>query len=175
MDGGIETARSDNDGYFVSPSITVGGRLDEVAPGNPLLASVRIHYAGLYLDEFAESGVETPLTVSDRDVHLLGGRAQLALPYIQTGADGARFSFESRLGVDAQLNVGDSDVSATVAGLPLEFTASFEDEVASGFVGASLSRTSSDGNGFFRATTEAHLATDGSYEFRGNLNAGLTF
>lgn len=71
--------------------------------------------------------------------------------------------------------VGGSRVDATVAGLPLEFTASFEAEVASGFLGTSLSRTSTDGSGFFSAAAEAHLVTDGSYEFRGNLTAGLTF
>lgn len=175
VDGGIETAQADYDGYFVSPAITLGGRLDELMPDNPLLASVRVHYAGLFIDAYSETGVSTPLTISDQDVHLVGARAQFALPFLQTGADGAQFNFESRIGIDAQFNLGGPGVEATVAGLPLEFTASFEDEVASGFVGASISRISADGHGLFRATTEAHLATDGSHEIRAQLAAGLTF
>ncbi|MEM7635269.1 MAG: autotransporter domain-containing protein, partial [Pseudomonadota bacterium] len=137
--------------------------------------SVRVHYAGMFLDGYTESGVDTPLTVDDRDIHILGGRAQLAAPYEQLGADGAVFRFEGRVGVDAQFNIGDSDVETTVAGLPLNFTATFDDEIVSGFVGGSLARTSEDGSGFFKASTEVHFASDGSYELRGNLNAVWNF
>ncbi|MCP5084364.1 MAG: autotransporter outer membrane beta-barrel domain-containing protein, partial [Alphaproteobacteria bacterium] len=166
---GIETAVGKYDGYFVSPAVTVGGRLAEMTPDHPVLGSVRVHYAGLFLDGYSETNVTTPLTVSSRDVHTLGGRAQLAFPHEQRGADGALFSFEARTGLDARFNLGGDRVNATAAGLPLNFTARFEDEDVSGFVGGSLRRTSADGRSYFKAMTEVHLAIDGSYEVRGRL------
>ncbi len=173
--GGFETASADYDGYFIAPALTAGARLGEIVPDQALWGSVRVHYAGMFLDGYTESGVDAPLTVDDRDIHILGGRAQLAAPYEQLGADGAVFRFEGRVGVDAQFNVGGSDVETTVAGLPLNFTATFDDEIVSGFVGGSLARTSEDGSGFFKASTEVHFASDGSYELRGNLNAVWNF
>ncbi|MCP4965204.1 MAG: autotransporter outer membrane beta-barrel domain-containing protein, partial [bacterium] len=60
--GGIETAVGKYDGYFIAPAVTVGGRLAEMTPDHPVLGSVRVHYAGLFLDGYSETNVTTPLT-----------------------------------------------------------------------------------------------------------------
>ncbi|MEM7429353.1 MAG: autotransporter domain-containing protein [Pseudomonadota bacterium] len=173
--GGIQTARGRFDGAFVAPALSAGARLAQPSANHSLWGSVRVHYGGLFLDGYTESGVAVPLTVRDRDVHILAARAQLSSPYTQRGTDGALFRFEGRVGIDAQFNIGNDRVNTTVAGTPFTFRASFDDELVSGFLGASLKRTTADGRGYLRATGEAHIVSDGSYELRGQFNAGLTF
>ena len=56
----------------------------------PVIASVRVSYAGLFLDGYTETGVANPLTVNDRDVHILNTRAQINVPYNLAGKDGSQ-------------------------------------------------------------------------------------
>lgn len=171
----MQTARAKYDGYFIAPGISAGTRLAQPSENHSLWGSIRVHYGSMFLDGYRETGSAAPLTVASRDVHILNTRAQLSSPYTQRGHDGALFQFEGRLGVDAQFNLGNNQVNTTVAGTPFSFRASFNDELISGFAGATLKRTSSDGRLYFAANLEGHLISDGSYEVRGQANGGWRF
>lgn len=173
--GGIQIARGEYDGAFVAPALSAGAKLAQPSENHSLWGSVRVHYGGLFLDGYTESGVAVPLTVRSRNVQILAARAQLASPFTQLGPDGSVFQFEGRLGLDAQFNLGSGRVNTSVAGTPFSFRAGFDDEIVSGFLGASVTRTTADGRGYLKAASEAHIVSDGSYELRGQFNAGLRF
>lgn len=172
---GNAAAEADFDSFFVAPGVSGGFQFGEYAPERPLWASVRVHYGGLFIDGYRESGSAAPLTVASRDVHVLNTRAQVSAPMTQRGTDGAVFYLEGRAGLDAQFNLGGNQVNTTVAGTPFNFNASFDDEIVSGFAGFTLSRTSADGRSMFKASGEALAASDGSFEARGNMTASWFF
>ncbi|MCY6382205.1 autotransporter outer membrane beta-barrel domain-containing protein [Hoeflea prorocentri] len=173
--GGLETATASYDGYFIIPSVTLGTQVHGVVPDHVLVPSVRVNYAGMFLDGYTESGVTSPLTISDRDVHLLGTRAQIALPYVRHTPDGARIRFVTRIGVDGSFNLGGDGVTGSVSGLPLSFDANFRDNIVSGFGGLGITRTSGDGVFSFTANAEGHYGSGGSTELFGNLKATMRF
>ena len=173
--GGIEEAEADSDGFFAIPAATLGTRLVEILPGLSLEPSLRLHYAGLFLDGYEESGSAADLRVESRELHQLGGRVQLALPYVVQAAEGARLRVEARLGIDGRLDLGDDRIDARVAGVPLDFSASFDDEVATGFLGFGASWASADGSTVFSGGTELRAGSDGARGLAGQLAAELRF
>ena len=170
---GIEEAEADYDGYFVIPAAMLGTRLAEILPGFSLEPSLRLHYAGLFLDGYQENGSAADLRVESRDLHQFGGRAQLALPYIFEGNDSAFFRIEARLGIDGRLDLGSDRVDARVAGVPLDFSASFDDEVATGFLGFHAQWVSADRSLAFSGGPELRAGSDGTRGLDGQLTAEL--
>src|SRR5690606_32202073 len=61
--GGLETARADYDGVFVSPELTVSTAMAMGA--TTVRPSLRVRYAGLWLDGYDESGSVANLSVDD--------------------------------------------------------------------------------------------------------------
>lgn len=129
--GGIETARASYGGMVISPSLTLGTDLS-VGAGT-LTPSMRVRYAGLFLDSYTETGSAANLTVGDRSIHIMEAGAQLAyaLAPLDTGAGSLQQSFS--VGVDGAFVGGDA-VSAIIVGQALSFSAETEDTVR-GFLG----------------------------------------
>ena len=48
----VQTARAKYDGYFVMPGLSAGARLAQPSENHSLWGSVRVHYGGLFLDEW---------------------------------------------------------------------------------------------------------------------------
>ena len=141
----------------------------------PAIGSLRGNYTGLFLDGYTETGITNPLTVSDRDVHLLGARAQLLLPHVLVDeADNSITNMDFRFGAEGSFNLGSDNVNATLAATPISFDGSANDEVF-GFVGANFSRTSADGMMTVSLSTEAQTTFDGSTRFSGEIKATKRF
>ncbi len=166
------TALGKADGWFISPSATIIAPLNLFAV--PVEASVRASYAGLFLDGYTETGTAFPLSVADRNVHLFNTRAQLALPHYIANEDGSHSHFELRAGVDARFDAGSDNVIAAVGGTSINFQAALDDAV-SGFVGATMSRTSADGGFTFTLSGEMQSTFDGGYQATGEAKAVFRF
>ncbi|NRB29929.1 MAG: autotransporter domain-containing protein [Rhizobiaceae bacterium] len=169
--GGIESAKADYAAAFISPALTFGKQLTEFDDGTPLLGSVRLHYSGMWLNGYTESGVTNPVTVNDRTIHRLGARAQLSFPDETIAADGGPVRIDRRAGIDYTFSPQSQNVSGSVVGLPLNFEAEFDNQGPAGFLGFDVTRVLSGGNRVLKAGSEARLASDGSIEFR----VGLSF
>ncbi len=165
--GGIETASAGYNGWFLAPSATLA------APVGGLNASLRVNYAGLFMDGYSETGITNPLTVASRDIHLLGMRAQLAYPFIRFSEDGSHTHIECRGGVEGQQDLGSGDVSALVAGLPLSFSGNADDQFL-GFLGGSLNRCSSDNLRTVGLSGQAAFGS-GTYQLQGEVRATMRY
>ncbi len=155
------TAKGKADGWFISPSATFTAPITSMPVTT--IGSVRVSYSGLFLDGYTETGVANPLDVSDRDIHLLNARAQLAFPHDFENKDGSHSHLEIRAGVDAQYDLGSDKVSGVVGGTAIKFSADLDDKV-SGFVGATLTRTNQKGDLAFAISGELQSAFDGGYQ-----------
>ncbi len=169
--GGIELASADYDGWFISPSATVSVPLSQLAPA---IVSLRVNYTGLFLDDYSETGVANPLTIANRDVHLLGTRAQMAFPNIRSNDDGSHTLFELRGGLEGQFSLGSNNVTGMVVNNPLSFDANIENRIL-GFTGVSFVHTFADGFSSFSASTEAKVSANGGAQLAAALNFNMKF
>ena len=105
--------------------------------------------------------------MADRTIDAAG---KLVIP----GGIDVHTHMELRAGVDAQFDAGSDNVSATVGGAALNFSAELDDQVA-GFVGVSLASTTADGKYSFSGSGEAQSTFDGGYQFTADITASMRF
>ncbi len=143
--GGIEHAKADYDGVFVSPSATIGTTysMGEAA----LIPTFRARYAGLFLDGYEEHGSAADMTVDDRDVNVFDFRAQLAYALAARPLNGGVLHTALRFGADATFADQD-DVQAVLLGTGLNFSVSGDDTLR-GFAGLDLSWRAAGGADLF--------------------------
>ncbi|MCP4992358.1 MAG: autotransporter outer membrane beta-barrel domain-containing protein, partial [Gammaproteobacteria bacterium] len=171
---GTTVANGDSNGWFISPSATIVAPLHLLPV--PTLGSVRVSYAGMWLDGYTETGTVAayPLTVSGRDVHLLNGRAQLIFPNTNINEDGSHTHIELRVGVDGQWDAGSNNATVATSGATTNFSANLDDQIA-GFIGANFSRTSASQMFTLTASGEFQSTIGGGYEATGELKASWKF
>ncbi|WP_169054241.1 autotransporter outer membrane beta-barrel domain-containing protein [Nitratireductor sp. XY-223] len=168
--GGLQTASADYDGYFISPSVTVGrsvGERTEISVGG--------QYAGLFLDGYTETGSAANLTVASRDVHAAAVRVKAAYLARQRQTDSGLVSLETWAGVDGVFNLGGDGVDVVLAGTPLNFAASFADASAIGFAGIGVNHRPTGGNWSLNASLEGRYGTDAYAEIRAAATATRRF
>ncbi len=171
--GGVDTARADYNGFFVSPEITVSSSL-AVADWMAVKPSLTLRYAGLFLDGYTEKDSKANLSVDDRDVHLISARAQVAMPvHMNTDAYGT-LTTEIRVGADGRATVSEDNVRATLLGQNLNFTAGGDDEVLTGFAGAAFAYVMTTGTRLY-GNIEAGYGTDEATHVTGRAGVKVPF
>ncbi|WP_296744464.1 autotransporter domain-containing protein [Mesorhizobium sp.] len=169
--GGIETARADFNGTFVSPAITLGTRLP-VSMGT-LMPSVRLRYAGLFLGDYTETGSDADLAVARRNVHLFEARGQLALALPQVTTPTQAWQTSLRVGIDGIFQ-SSGDVSATLLGQDISFASGAEKAAVRGFAGADVAAAIGHGmmldSGF-----EVGYGSDNAFTARGQIRLSKAF
>ncbi|TGP55335.1 autotransporter domain-containing protein [bacterium M00.F.Ca.ET.230.01.1.1] len=168
---GIETARADFNGVFLSPSVTLGMRLP-VAAGT-LIPSVRLRYAGLFIDDYAETGSDGSLAVSRRDINVFEARGQLTLALAPVSTRGQTWQTTLRAGIDA-IAQGSDDVSAMLLGENISFAAGGKKIVVRGFAGADVAAEVGAGM-TLNAGFEAGYGSDNAFTVRGQARLSKAF
>ncbi|MCP3669812.1 MAG: autotransporter outer membrane beta-barrel domain-containing protein, partial [Gammaproteobacteria bacterium] len=159
--GSNSTAKGKADGWFISPSATV--TVPIAAMPVTTFGSVRVSYAGLFLDDYTETGITTAVDISDRDIHLLNARAQLTFPHDFENRDGSHSHLEIRAGVDAQYDMDSDKVNGVIGGTAIKFSADLDDKV-SGFIGATFTRSNHKGDLAFAISGELQSTFDDGYQ-----------
>ncbi len=169
--GGIETARADFNGTFISPALTLGTRLP-VAMGT-LMPSVRLRYAGLFVGDYTETGSAADLAVARRDVHLFEVRGQLALALPQVTTPTQAWQTTLRAGLDG-IAQSSGDVSATLLGQDISFASGEKKTAVRGFAGADVAAAVGHGvmldSGF-----EVGYGSDNAFTARGQVRLSKAF
>ncbi len=128
--GGLETASADYDGILFSPSLKVG--FDQGLGGSTLTPSVRVRYAGLYLDGYEETGSAAALAVGDRNVHVVEFGVNWPWHWRKRKSKAASGTRNSRAAWTVFFNWGD-DVNASLLGNDLAFAAGDDDSIVRGW------------------------------------------
>lgn len=166
--GGLESAHAKSDGVFVSPALTVGTHM---AMGDTtIIPSLRLRYAGLFLDSYSETGGSDALSVRSRDVHVFEARGQIALPLTPMETQSGVWSTTLRAGIDGIANSG-GKVSATLLGQDIVFTPAGNKGVIRGFAGADFNFVTTERMQFY-GTVEAGYGSDKA--FTAVARAGLS-
>lgn len=155
--GGLETASADYDGVLFSPSVKVG--FNQGLYGSTLTPSLRVRYAGLYLDSYSESGSSVDMDVSDRNVHVVEVRGELAMALATREVGSGNWHTRLKGGIDGIFNWGDN-VDATLLGTNISFAAGQEDSVIRGFAGAEATFISYGGTRFIAGVEAGYDSAD---------------
>jgi uncharacterized protein with beta-barrel porin domain len=168
--GGIETARADYDGWFLSPELTMTRPM--WAGAQRFENSLTLRYSGLFLDGFTETGAGDALTIDDRDIHVLQARTQLTMPVEHHSANGSSRRSAFYIGLEGRAQVGDEDVTGTLLAQNITFNPGGDDVVGGAFAGLEFERTSAGGISLF-ASVEGQVETGGGRQISGK--AGVKF
>ncbi|RAZ88965.1 hypothetical protein DPM33_21300 [Mesorhizobium hawassense] len=168
---GIETARADFNGIFLSPSVTLGMRLP-VATGT-LIPSVRLRYAGLFIDDYAETGSDGDLAVSRRDANIFEARGEVALALAPVSTPSQAWQTTLRTGIDA-IAQDSGEVSATLLGQDISFGAGGKKMIVRGFAGADVAAEVGAGM-TLNAGFEAGYGSDDAFTVRGQARLSKAF
>lgn len=168
---GVETARADFNSFFLSPSVTLGKRLPVTA--GTLMPSVRLRYAGLFVDDYEETGSDGDLAVSRRNVNLFEARGQLALALTPVSTPNQAWQTTLRAGIDAIAQTS-GDVSATLLGQDISFPAGGRKFALRGFAGANVAAEVSAGM-TLNAGFEAGYGSDNAFTIRGVARLNKAF
>lgn len=168
---GVETARADFDGTFISPALTLGTRLP-VALGT-LMPSLRLRYAGLFLGGYTEEGSDADLTVARRDVHVFDMRGQLALAMPTLTTPTQAWQTTLRVGVDGIVQSG-GEVSAMLLGQDISFASGGQKTALRGFAGADVAAAL--GHAMMLDTGfEVGYGSDNAFTARGQVRLSKAF
>jgi hypothetical protein len=165
---GVETATSDFDSFFISPSVTLASAYT-LTDHWEFRPSTNLSYSMAWLDGYSETGTtNSNLTVDDRKAKALSVRAQLAAAYLIS----ARSELELRLGLNSR-NTDDDDTNVSIGGSQFKFANAGDENVTGGFAGASF-RIFNQNNLTLVADLEVGGNSDEDY-VAGNLNLEYLF
>jgi hypothetical protein len=165
---GVETATSDFDAMFISPSVTIASAYT-LTDHWEFRPSTNLSYSMAWLDGYSETGTSNSnLTVDDRKAKALSVRAQLAAAYLIS----ARSELELRLGLNSR-NTDDDDTNVSIGGSQFKFANAGDENVTGGFAGASF-RIFNQNNLTLVADVEVGGNSDEDY-VAGNLNLEYLF
>ncbi|MCC5831877.1 MAG: autotransporter domain-containing protein [Chlamydiales bacterium] len=116
--GGMQNARAEIDGAFISPEVTYAYRLPFIWR-RPVIG-LTLRYAGLFLGDYQERGSSMNLSVKGRHVDLITTRLEFSLP-LSFSCGYACWDFEPYLGTYGRYQVGGRDVDGVLLGEPLSF------------------------------------------------------
>lgn len=167
-EGGLETANAKADGTFVSPALTLGTHV--VWGETMVIPTLRLRYAGLFLDGYSETGGSDQLRVASRDVHVFEARGQIAVPLAPQVTQNGIWATTLRAGIDGIAQSG-GRVSATLLGQDIAFTPEGDRGAVRGFAGADFAFVN-DGRMQLQGTIEAGYGSDRA--FTAVARAGLS-
>ena len=146
--GGIEHAEADYGGFLLSPSVRFG---TDMEMGSGIFTpSLRLRYAGLFLEGYEESGSAAALEVDARNISIFDVRGELAYGFALGDLQNTL-----RVGIDGTLSNAD-DAEATLAGQALDIDVA-EDNLARGFIGYDADYALSD-------SASLTLSTEAGYD-----------
>lgn len=130
---GREVAKSDLDGLFISPSVTLSTAYT-VNNHLELRPSASVNYSVAWLDSYREQGTTSSnLKVDDRTSRALSARLQLAAAYKLN----QRSEIELRTGVNSR-HTDDDDVDVNLAGSSFRYGVSGDEDVTGGYAGLNV-------------------------------------
>lgn len=167
---GLETARADYSGWFLSPELTARATLFQ-----GFEPFVTLRYAGLFMDGFTETGTAAPLTLDSQTLHLATARLGVTLPYDWAHADGSQTSLSLTGGVEARRQFGSTTQRGVLLGQSIAFEAGGDgDDALGGFVGLDAEHQISAATTLY-ANAEAMLETGNAIQLSARAGFRVAF
>jgi outer membrane autotransporter protein len=175
--GGVETAKGNFGGWYVSPETTLGFNwtLGVLAGGAyTLTPSLRVRYFYASLDGYIETGSAANLTVGARTLQDFEERGELKLSRSQVYATGVAVMTNVYGGVIGVQRLGDTMIGASLLGQAIPFATPGKSDVWGGYAGGGMEWRVTDRFSFF-GTAERTWLSDSSTILSGRGGINVVF
>lgn len=171
--GGVEYARGNYSGWFVSPELAYGFDR-QIATNLTLTPTVRVRYLAAGFGGYQETGSAANLNVGNRLSHYFEERGGVTLTRSFAGVAQGAFNVSGSAGIVGLQRAGDANVNAVLLGQNLAFAAPGGGNVAGYFVGAGIDWRHASGVSLF-AATEFNEMSDASRTLTGRGGIRIAF
>ena len=159
--GGMETAKADSNGWFVSPALSYGYRIP-LGAGLVLTPAGYVRYVAASFGGYAESGSASALTVGARTMQNAEERGELKLVRTTVLPGAAQLRTNAQVGVLAVQRLAGTNVSAVLLGQDLTFAAPGKPSVVGLYAGTGFDLRTSSRMSIFAAMEYSSLSDSSS-------------
>lgn len=163
--GGVEKVTGQYGSYFVSPSVTLG--IDHELGGARVTPSVSLLYAGIFRDEYTETGAARSLALGSQTTHVLTARGEVELGSIRQSDEPNGWKGSMRLGAEGTITDGGA-INASLPGTSFSLAGAQTTE-GRGFIGVDVGYTHNGYN--ISAKSEVGYSTTGMLS--GTVQGGI--
>jgi uncharacterized protein with beta-barrel porin domain len=171
--GGAETASARISGYYVSPQVGVGYRVQYDQSGT-ITPAAKLRYLAAQYGAYTETGATAPIAGGGRFFQAIDARAEVELSRTRRSANGSSLRLYETAGLSSQTRLSGGVGSATILGSSISLLNPAQSSIVAAYFGAGLEWTRARGATLF-ANFEAEVRLDRSVAANARAGAAWMF
>ncbi|MGD1888100.1 MAG: autotransporter domain-containing protein [Cohaesibacteraceae bacterium] len=181
--GGLERAKADYTGFFLSPDIEVSTQVANSLAGTDLFGwttgsffepTLALQYTGVFANGYTETGTTNPLTLDSRTLHLGSARGTVTLPFERMLSSGQQATLRLTLGAELRAQLGDDSLTGTLLGQSVSTSLDEDRFDFAAIAGLDYEQSLSNSLSAF-ARAETRIEIDGSFGVQAQIGLRGSF
>lgn len=174
LTSGREKASASYHGYYAAPTIKLSKQIDH-GTGYFMIPSISLGYAAIYVDDYAEAGSTSNISVGSRLIHKLSSKAEVAYVVDNVSENGTNYRMQSFAGIEGIFGFGDATTAtATLFNTSTTFDPGGSQNSVRGFAGIRLNVEVTP-KASFSGSIELGYNNSGKVSASTDINLGIKF